>query len=219
MRIPLTGPGRKLRKESLLVGLVVPPAVPGRASVQSCRFYLDMAQNEGSDEDTDPIFLPASSISSSGRRLTPSNACTHTSRRWCSTSSEGSAVSSFVFLKFILQGAVELQKIVVVLANGEPAWVDEMRSRLMPLATAKRASNNPTLLIVVFEGGGAWSIHRASDLSADTKAIPSFVVLSIKILAIMVSFGVLNEVTMPVSLHGCFPNVETMRIKNVAVGV
>lgn len=41
------GPGRKLRKESLLVGLVVPPAVPGRASVQSCRFYLDMAQNEG----------------------------------------------------------------------------------------------------------------------------------------------------------------------------
>ena len=24
-----------------------PPAVPGRASVQSCRFYLDMAQNEG----------------------------------------------------------------------------------------------------------------------------------------------------------------------------
>jgi hypothetical protein len=41
------GPGRTLRKESLLVGLVVPPAVPGRASVQSCRFYLDMAQNEG----------------------------------------------------------------------------------------------------------------------------------------------------------------------------
>lgn len=44
----LRAPGGNFGKKAyLLVGLVVPPAVPGRASVQSCRFYLDMAQNEG----------------------------------------------------------------------------------------------------------------------------------------------------------------------------
>ncbi|KAF0898500.1 hypothetical protein E2562_008101 [Oryza meyeriana var. granulata] len=59
--------------------------------------------------------------------------------------------SELAFLKFILERAAALQKIVVVLADGDQAWVDEIRTKLRPLATAKRASENPTLLIVVLE--------------------------------------------------------------------
>uniref|UniRef100_A0A0D9V2J9 F-box domain-containing protein n=1 Tax=Leersia perrieri TaxID=77586 RepID=A0A0D9V2J9_9ORYZ len=73
--------------------------------------------------------------------------------------------SELAVLKFILERAEALQKIVVVLANEDQAWVDEMRAKLRPLATAKRASENPTLLILVLEGGSAWSFHRAADLS------------------------------------------------------
>lgn len=75
--------------------------------------------------------------------------------------------SELAFLKFILERAEALQKIVVVLANRDQAWVDEMRAKLRPLAMAKRASENPTLLIVALEGGSAWSFHRASDLSVN----------------------------------------------------
>ncbi|CAO2203909.1 unnamed protein product [Urochloa humidicola] len=69
------------------------------------------------------------------------------------------------FLKFILERAQSLLKLVVVLANGDQASVDEMLAKLKPLTTAKRASECPTLLAVARDGDSAWCFQRASDLS------------------------------------------------------
>nr|CAB3477509.1 unnamed protein product [Digitaria exilis] len=69
------------------------------------------------------------------------------------------------FLKFILERAQSLLKLVVVLANGDQASVDEMLTKLKPLTTAKRASECPTLLAVARDGDSPWCFQRASDLS------------------------------------------------------
>ena len=69
------------------------------------------------------------------------------------------------FLKFVLERAQSLLKLVVVLANGDQASVDEMLTKLKPLTTAKRASECPTLLAVARDGDSAWCFQRASDLS------------------------------------------------------
>ncbi|RCV26040.1 hypothetical protein SEVIR_5G220200v4 [Setaria viridis] len=69
------------------------------------------------------------------------------------------------FLKFILERAQSLLKLVVVLSNGDQASVDEMLTKLKSLTTAKRASECPTLLAVARDGDSAWCFQRASDLS------------------------------------------------------
>ncbi|CAO2179363.1 unnamed protein product [Urochloa humidicola] len=69
------------------------------------------------------------------------------------------------FLKFILERAQSLLKLVIVLAKGDQASVDEMLNKLKPLTTAKRASECPTLLAVACDGDSAWCFQRASDLS------------------------------------------------------
>ncbi|CAL4955607.1 unnamed protein product [Urochloa decumbens] len=69
------------------------------------------------------------------------------------------------FLKFILERAQSLLKLVVVLANGDQASVDEMLAKLKSLTTAKRASEYPALLAVARDGDSAWCFQRASDLS------------------------------------------------------
>jgi len=69
------------------------------------------------------------------------------------------------FLKFVLERTQSLLKLVVVLANGDQASVDEMLTKLKPLTTAKRASECPTLLAVARDGDSAWCFQRASDLS------------------------------------------------------
>lgn len=69
------------------------------------------------------------------------------------------------FLKFILERAQSLLKLVIVLANGDQASVDEMLAKLKSLTTAKRASECPALLAVVREGDSPWYFQRASDLS------------------------------------------------------
>ncbi|PUZ55977.1 hypothetical protein GQ55_5G257500 [Panicum hallii var. hallii] len=69
------------------------------------------------------------------------------------------------FLKFILERAQSLLKLVVVLANGDQASVDEMLTKLKSLTMAKRASECPTLLAVARDGDSAWCFQRASDLS------------------------------------------------------
>lgn len=69
------------------------------------------------------------------------------------------------FLKFVLERAESLLKLVVVLANGDQASVDEMLAKLKSLTTVKRASDFPTLLAVAREGDSAWYFERASDLS------------------------------------------------------
>ncbi|KAK1665403.1 hypothetical protein QYE76_053562 [Lolium multiflorum] len=72
------------------------------------------------------------------------------------------------FLRFVLERAQILEKLVVVLANGDTATEDdETCTKLKALATAKRASQSPpTVVIVAREGDSAWCFHRASDLSA-----------------------------------------------------
>jgi hypothetical protein len=72
------------------------------------------------------------------------------------------------FLRFVLERAQILEKLVVVLANGETASEDdETCTKLKVLATAKRASERPpTVVIVAREGDSAWCFHRAFDLSA-----------------------------------------------------
>ncbi|CAO2170513.1 unnamed protein product [Urochloa humidicola] len=69
------------------------------------------------------------------------------------------------FLKFILERAQSLLKLVVVLAKGDQASVDEMLTKLKPLTTSKRASECPTLLAVARDGDSTWCFQRASDLS------------------------------------------------------
>ncbi|KAL6882029.1 hypothetical protein ACP4OV_011501 [Aristida adscensionis] len=75
--------------------------------------------------------------------------------------------SELAFLRFVLERAQSLLQLVVVLANGDrdPASENEMVTKLKSLATAKRASECPTLLIITREGGSAWCFQRASDLS------------------------------------------------------
>ncbi|XP_047057216.1 F-box/FBD/LRR-repeat protein At5g53840-like [Lolium rigidum] len=72
------------------------------------------------------------------------------------------------FLRFVLERAQILEKLVVVLANGDTATEDdETCTKLKALATSKRASESPpTVVIVAREGDSAWCFHRASDLSA-----------------------------------------------------
>jgi hypothetical protein len=69
------------------------------------------------------------------------------------------------FLKFILDRAQSLLKLVVVLSNGDQASVDEMLTKLKSLTTAKRASECPALLAVARDGDRVWCFQRASDLS------------------------------------------------------
>ena len=71
------------------------------------------------------------------------------------------------FLRFVLERAQILEKLVVVLANGDTASEDdETCTKLKTLATGKRASKcPPTVVTVAHEGGSAWCFHRASDLS------------------------------------------------------
>jgi hypothetical protein len=73
--------------------------------------------------------------------------------------------NEIAFLKFILERARSLLKLVVVLANADPASADEMVTKLKPLNTANRASECPTLFIIAREGDSAWCFHRAFDLS------------------------------------------------------
>ncbi|KQK16228.1 putative FBD-associated F-box protein At5g56700 [Brachypodium distachyon] len=49
-------------------------------------------------------------------------------------------------------------------------------------------------------------------IKPNTRASPSTVVPSVKILALKVNFGVLEEVKMLASFLGCFPNVDTLNI-------
>ncbi|TVU34402.1 hypothetical protein EJB05_16234, partial [Eragrostis curvula] len=73
--------------------------------------------------------------------------------------------SELAFLKFILERAQSLLKLVIVLANADPASTNEMVTKLKPLGTANRASECPSLLIIARERDSAWCIQRASDLS------------------------------------------------------
>lgn len=72
------------------------------------------------------------------------------------------------FLRFILERTQMLEKLVVVLANGDTASEDdETCTKLKALATARRASEYPmTVSIVARQGDSAWCFRRASDLSA-----------------------------------------------------
>ncbi|KAL6615496.1 hypothetical protein ACP70R_037766 [Stipagrostis hirtigluma subsp. patula] len=73
--------------------------------------------------------------------------------------------SELAFLRFVLERAQSLLKLVVVLAKGDPASENEMVTKLKSLATAKRASECPTLSIIAREGDSAWCFQRASNLS------------------------------------------------------
>ncbi|GJN40564.1 hypothetical protein PR202_gb29795 [Eleusine coracana subsp. coracana] len=73
--------------------------------------------------------------------------------------------SELAFLRFVLERAQLLQKLVVVWANPDPASADEMVAKLKPLSTVNRASDCPTLLIIAREGDITWCFQRASDLS------------------------------------------------------
>lgn len=72
--------------------------------------------------------------------------------------------SELAFLKFILERAQSLLKLVVVLANADPASADEMFAKLKPLTTANRASDCPKLMIIAREGDSTWCFQTASDL-------------------------------------------------------
>ncbi|XP_004971964.1 putative FBD-associated F-box protein At5g56700 [Setaria italica] len=75
--------------------------------------------------------------------------------------------SELAFLRFIWERAQLLHKMVIVLADGDdPASMEQMIAKLKPLAaSAKRASKDRKLTILVRNGDCAWSFRRASDLS------------------------------------------------------
>ncbi|CAO2190898.1 unnamed protein product [Urochloa humidicola] len=74
--------------------------------------------------------------------------------------------SELAFLRFIWETAQLLHKMVIVLADGDdPASMDQMVTKLKPLASGKRASKDRKLTIWVRNGGCSWSFRRASDLS------------------------------------------------------
>ncbi|KAL6615495.1 hypothetical protein ACP70R_037765 [Stipagrostis hirtigluma subsp. patula] len=74
--------------------------------------------------------------------------------------------SELAFLRFVWERAQLLQKMVVVLADGDdPASLEELVAKLKPLACAKRASKDRKLVILVRNGGCAWNFSVASDLS------------------------------------------------------
>lgn len=54
-------------------------------------------------------------------------------------------------------------------------------------------------------------VHRK--LQAETKASPSSIVASVKILALKVNLGVQEDTNMLVSFLECFPNVETLHMR------
>ncbi|KAL6614994.1 hypothetical protein ACP70R_037264 [Stipagrostis hirtigluma subsp. patula] len=56
-------------------------------------------------------------------------------------------------------------------------------------------------------------------IKADTKATPSSVVPSIKILALKVNLGVFTEVQMVASFLRCFPNIETLHVESAITDV
>ncbi|TVU34403.1 hypothetical protein EJB05_16235, partial [Eragrostis curvula] len=55
-------------------------------------------------------------------------------------------------------------------------------------------------------------------INAETKASPSSIVPSVKILALKVNFHAFKEVTMLPSFLRCFPNVETLHIESSIIG-
>lgn len=54
-------------------------------------------------------------------------------------------------------------------------------------------------------------VHRK--LQAETKASPSSIVASVKILALKANLGVQEDINMLASFLECFPNVETLHIE------
>ncbi|KAE8799103.1 F-box/FBD/LRR-repeat protein [Hordeum vulgare] len=74
--------------------------------------------------------------------------------------------SEVVFLRFVVERAQLLQKMVVVLADGDPASEQWVAAKLKPLAcSTKRASRDPKFSILVRSGGSDWSFRIASNLS------------------------------------------------------
>ncbi|PUZ55972.1 hypothetical protein GQ55_5G256900 [Panicum hallii var. hallii] len=61
-------------------------------------------------------------------------------------------------------------------------------------------------------------IDRAPELRAETKASPSSIVPSVKILALRANFGVFKEVNMLPSFLRCFPNIDTLHIESAIDG-
>ncbi|CAO2203918.1 unnamed protein product [Urochloa humidicola] len=55
-------------------------------------------------------------------------------------------------------------------------------------------------------------------INPETKASPSSIVPSVKILALKVNFGNFRDINMLVSFLGCFPNVETLHIESSMFG-
>lgn len=74
--------------------------------------------------------------------------------------------SEVVFLRFVVERAQLLQKMVVVLADGNPASEEGVAAKLKPLAcSTKRVSRDPKFSILVRSGGSDWSFRVASNLS------------------------------------------------------
>ncbi|KAM3330910.1 hypothetical protein ACQJBY_027174 [Aegilops geniculata] len=75
--------------------------------------------------------------------------------------------SEVVFLRFVVERAQLLQKMVVVLADGDPASEERVAAKLKTLAcSTKRASRDSKFSILVRSSGGSdWSFRAASNLS------------------------------------------------------
>ncbi|KAL6614990.1 hypothetical protein ACP70R_037260 [Stipagrostis hirtigluma subsp. patula] len=80
---------------------------------------------------------------------------------------------------------------------------------------AVRITCAPALKVFGYLDAGAHQLRIGDTIiKADTKATPSSVVPSIKILALKVNLGVFSEVQMVASFLRCFPNIETLHVES-----
>ncbi|GJN18478.1 hypothetical protein PR202_gb05644 [Eleusine coracana subsp. coracana] len=78
--------------------------------------------------------------------------------------------------------------------------------------------DSPTTSSAALHSNGSSSPTGRSHSLATTKASPSSIVPSVKILALKVNFSAVNEVNMLPSFLRCFPNVETLHIESSVIG-